>query len=396
MLLAGCAPEREPRASEPVESPALRHPASAPASFVQSADAAASDASASPARRAIFRRFPALEASLPLTELTELPTAVEPARALGDVVGLRRLYLKRDDRAGVPYGGAKLRKLELFFGQARAQRQHALMTVGGVGSNQALATALHGRRLGFEVTLLLLPQAPSDLVRRHLLAEVAQGATLVALSEADENRALERRAKRAGAYPIPEGGTSPLGDLGFVNAGLELADQVSSGQVPLPDVIYLPLGTGGSAAGLALGLELAGLATRVVAVRVATQRYGTLAKLRAEAASAARLLHQLDPSVPSITLGPSRIEVREGYVGGGYAAVTQKGRAARSLAHAHGIELDETYSAKAFAALVDDAPGLADRVVVYWLTFDPRDAELGSAPSSALPPAFRGYFPPPK
>ncbi|MEJ2433914.1 MAG: hypothetical protein P8Y53_12425, partial [Pseudolabrys sp.] len=54
--------------------------------------------------------------------------------------------------------------------------------------------------------------------------------------------------------------------------GLELADQVGRGELPEPRAVFLPYGTGGTAVGLALGLQLGGLASRVVAVRVIVER----------------------------------------------------------------------------------------------------------------------------
>ena len=45
----------------------------------------------------------------------------------------------------------------------------------------------------------------------------------------------------------------PLGTVGYVAAGLELAAQVEAGEIAAPDRIYIATGTMGSAGGLALG-----------------------------------------------------------------------------------------------------------------------------------------------
>lgn len=105
----------------------------------------------------LFERFPVLDKSLPRIELGRYPSAIEHAPALLD----DRLYVKRDDdftrspsfQDGLArvYGGGKVRKLELFLGEARALGKRQLVTFGGVGSNQALAAALLGRALGFAV-----------------------------------------------------------------------------------------------------------------------------------------------------------------------------------------------------------------------------------------------------
>ena len=56
--------------------------------------------------------------------------------------------------------------------------------------------------------------------------------------------------------------------MGFVKAGLELAEQIRAGVLPEPERIYLAAGTCGSLAGLAAGLELAGVHSRIYGVRV--------------------------------------------------------------------------------------------------------------------------------
>jgi D-cysteine desulfhydrase len=342
----------------------------------------------------LFRKYPTLEARLPWQKLAELPSPVEHAVELGNEIGIPKLYLKRDDRLGEGYGGAKLRKLEPFFGDAKKTGRHTLLTTGTVASNQTLATALHGKRQGFSVSLLLLTEAATEQARWHLLAEHSLGARMELLPGGDENAALERRARSTDrAYVIPAGGTTPRGDAGFVNAGLELAEQVKAGALPKPDVVYIPLGTGGSAAGIALGLSLAGLDTQVIAIRVATERYGTLAKLRAEAVSAREFLHALDPALPRGELEPERIHVDHRFVGSGYARPSSAGARASQIAKRHGIVLDDTYSAKAFAALLADAPSLRARVVLFWLTYDARRLPTDSVDFRQLPPSFHLFFP---
>ena len=64
-------------------------------------------------------------------------------------------------------------------------------------------------------------------------------------------------------YVIPLGGSSPMGAMGYVNAGLELAAQIAAGEIPPPSRIYLALGTMGTAMGLLLGLKAAGVKTNL-------------------------------------------------------------------------------------------------------------------------------------
>jgi len=336
----------------------------------------------SPARR-LHALFPGTR-MLPWLRLSSWPTPLEEHASLAKALGVGRLFVKRDDRAGAAYGGSKLRKLELLLADAEARGHRGVATQGGVASNQTLATAFFAKQRGLAAQLFLLPERPSAAARAHLLAQAALGAEqrLVG-SEAQAGRAIARLAERP--YVIPTGGSSALGNAGFVEAGLELAEQVK------PDAVYLPLGTGGSAVGLALGLQTARADAEVVAVRTASPRFGTPSLLRRAAREMSSLLHALDPAFASTDRLP-RLRVREGFVGKGYAEPTASGRRMRDLARAEaGLELDLTYSAKALAALAADAPKLRDKSVVFWLTYDAREVPSGTAKVSDLPRALRAY-----
>ncbi|HEY8378082.1 MAG TPA: pyridoxal-phosphate dependent enzyme, partial [Nannocystis sp.] len=126
----------------------------------------------------LFRRYPEAARRLPWLPLATLPTPVEPL-ALDDTGGDgARLWIKRDDQSGLPYGGNKVRKLEFILARARDLGATRLITAGATGSHHALATAVYGRRLGFDVTLCLFPQPLTDHVRRVLLLDHALGAEL--------------------------------------------------------------------------------------------------------------------------------------------------------------------------------------------------------------------------
>lgn len=339
---------------------------------------------------ALFRAYPSLAEHVPWLSLGGLPTPVVELPELGRELGFASLAIKRDDLAGVDYGGSKLRKLEFLLGDAESRHAREIVASGGVASNQTLATALFARRRGLGVRLHLLPERPSPAARSHILAQARLGAEqrLVG-SEAESNR---KATKLAGAYVIPTGGSSTVGNLGFVEAGFELARQISEGRASAPSVVYLPLGTGGSAVGLRLGFDASKVAARVVAVRTASPRYGTKPQLASAYRGLARYLEERAPGFPSRSKLDG-IDVREGFVGKGYAEPTAGGRRARErLARAAKLELDLTYSAKAFAALLADAPRLVGERVLFWLTFDARPVPLPDGPGTPVPKALAGYL----
>ncbi len=340
-------------------------------------------AGARSASRELTRRFPGL-AGLPWLDLARFPTPLEESPALARALGVGRLLIKRDDRAGATYGGSKLRKLELLLGDAEARGHRAVAAVGGVGSNQTLATAVFAKQRGLRAHLYLLAERPSAGVREHLLAQAALGAQQQLVgAESQAVRAIARLPGRP--YSIPMGGSSPLGNVGFVEAGLELARQVQA------DVVYMPLGTGGSAVGLALGLQVAGAATHVVAVRTASMRYASPSLIRRSTRDISSVLLARDAQFPAHDRLP-HLGVRDGFVGKGYAEPTEAGRRMRTLARdVAGLELDLTYSAKAMAALRADAAKLWDKTVVFWLSYDPRRVDAAGVGPGDLPRALRGY-----
>jgi len=172
--------------------------------------------------------------------------------------------------------------------------------------------------------------------------------------------------RRAGALGerrwIPGGGAHPRAVAGHVLAGLELATQVADP----PDAIVLPLGTGGTAAGVSLAVGALGWPTRIVGVRVAPRIVANRWRTTWLAHAARRLLARHGIRLPPPA---SRIPLMlvDG-VGAGYGHPSPEGEAARRLASQHGLALDPTYGAKAFAFLLQRAACDVQRVV-FWHTF---------------------------
>ncbi len=352
--------------------------------------------SAPPAPYPLFAHVPSLAPALARIAFSDYPSPVQRLGSLERHLGTGPLYAKRDDLLGDPFGGGKLRKLELALGAARARGCRAVVTFGGVGSNHALATALYARRAGLRAILMLVPEPPNERVRHRLLAEQALGAELRHYHSLDRAKAAARRL-RAGSPGDPPpcviaaGGSSAVGNAGFVSAAFELKDQIARGALPEPDRIYLAAGTGGSAAGLCLGLAAAGLRSRLMAVQVAPN--ASLAQIRRQHAELLDALRLLDPSFPDLPFDPGRIELVRGQLGAGYARPTAQGSGAIELFQQHaGLELDDTYTGKALAALLEHAPRLAHEVVLFWNSYDARRPDVGDTRPEDLPADLQGYF----
>ncbi|HEY3318050.1 MAG TPA: pyridoxal-phosphate dependent enzyme [Coriobacteriia bacterium] len=344
----------------------------------------------------LFRRFPSLAGRVPHVALVRRPTPVQRFE-----IGGAETWVKRDDLSAEPYGGNKVRKLEFLLAEALAQGATETVTFGAAGSNHALATAVYARSLGLRPISLLAPQPNAAYVRRNLLAQLAVGADVRLFHDGESReraavRLLREREAETGRRPfvVAMGGSSPLGTLGFVDAALELAEQIEAGELPLPDLLYVPLGSMGTAAGLILGLRVAGLPTRVVAVRVTPLEWADEAKLAALVAETAKLLRAAGAElaeVPALAW-----EVRHDLFGEEYARFTSAGMAGVEAARTAGMHLEGTYTGKTMAALLADARSgaLGGSGTLFWDTYSSRD--LGFLTAAAdwrdLPEGCRAYF----
>jgi D-cysteine desulfhydrase len=353
---------------------------------------------------ALFKRYPELARRIPYLPLAALPTPVRVAGALVEDGAVDSLTLKCDDVTGDPYGGNKVRKLAFLIADAQARGAETTVTFGAAGSNHALATAIYARAAGLRPVSMLVPQKNTEKVRKNLLRGYAAGATL---KHFESRRAVSRdtvaQVVAAAAqgqprpYIIPAGGSSPVGTLGFVDAGLELAAQVQAGILPAPQVLYVASGTMGTCVGLLIGLQLAGLKTRVVAVRVTAPPFTSLARAHRLYRRTVGLLHRYLPALGPLRFPEDRFLLRDEFLGPHYGFLTEAGEAA--VAHARnrlGVALEGVYTGKALACLLADARAgqLAGQSVLFWNTYNSRpqaDAVAG-VDYRQLPEPFHRYF----
>lgn len=338
-------------------------------------------------RDALQAAYPELHERLPRVTLGRWPTAIErlPGLLPADV----ELWVKRDDQAGTLYGGNKVRKLEyLLAGLAPGAR---VITSGGHGSHHVLATALYGRARGLTVAAVLYPQPTTARVLDTLRCDLAAGAQLFPARSylgvpLQAVRALRASARIPGpTHLITPGGSSPLGTLGWIAGGLEIAAQVAAGAAPRFDAVYAALGSGGTVAGLWLGL---GAATEaLVAVPVVPALVGNRAVVALLAYRAQRLLRSHVPGAPALPPRP-RLVLRRGFLGGGYGHVTAEATEAEARAAACGLAVEPTYTGKVLAALLADARAgrLAGKRVLFLHSYNGHDlAGLLTAAPARLP-----------
>lgn len=197
-------------------------------------------------------------------------------------------------------------------------------------------------------------------------------------------------------YIIPTGGSNPRGALGFVNAAFELQTQIKQGLLPEPDYIYIACGSMATTVGLMIGCKLAGLRTEIIPVAIEPVSLKDFSPaFKTLYAQTSELLHSADPSIPLLLLGDQDLLLDVEQCRADYAVFTEEGVAAvRLVNRLETIKLEGTYTGKALAALISDAPNLKDKTVLFWDTYCGLDfsAQTSAASYKQLPTYFHSYF----
>jgi D-cysteine desulfhydrase len=316
--------------------------------------------------------------------------------------------MKNEGLYGTVYGGNKPRMLEFVLADVLAKGARTILTFGGLGTNHGLATALYGREQGFRTVLLLLDQPVDDIVRRQLCWFQQLGAILRYTGNAPRTVVtallllLRYASWRGGKLPylLLPGGSTAMGTVGYVNGALELAEQVATGELPEPENVVVALGSGGTAAGLVLGLRLAGLKTHVVAIRISDKLPLTPETVAGLANRAARLMRKKGAGLSSAKIEPASITVLSDWLGQGYGYPTPEGKRAQELLQEkEDFALDLTYTAKTMAALLAllEDGRLGEGPTLYWHTYNALPPPLPEPEPDdyrRLPRVFHRFFEP--
>lgn len=293
--------------------------------------------------------------------LAHLPTPLWRNDALDSLIGAE-VWVKRDDMSAGAEAGNKIRKLEYLLRDAVERRVDTVITCGAVQSNHARATALLGASLGLTSLLFLRSRDPATIPAPtgNLLLDRLAGAEVRFISADDYARrdALMREAveqlARSGrrAYVIPEGGSNGLGALGYVNAMREVRQQLDLGLAGGPepfDVVVHACGSGGTAAGVALGARSSEVARRVHAVAVCDSREYFEALVERIITEARRLQSDLSDAADLV--------VEDSHKGPAYGVPSdEQRRFIIDVARRTGLVLDPVYSGKALFGLAQLDP----------------------------------------
>ncbi|KAG5536005.1 hypothetical protein RHGRI_023706 [Rhododendron griersonianum] len=193
------------------------------------------------------------------------------------------VWLKRDDLSGMQLSGNKVRKLEFLLAEAVAQGADCIITIGGIQSNHARATAVAAKYLDLDCYLIL--RTSKVLVDKdpgltgNLLVERLVGAHIDLVSKEEYAKTgslaltnlLKEKLISEGRKPyvIPVGGSNSLGTWGYIEAVKEIEQQLQTGNGKAEfDDIVVACGSGATTAGLAIGSWLSEWKAKVHAFSV--------------------------------------------------------------------------------------------------------------------------------
>ena len=295
-----------------------------------------------------------------------LPTPLVPAPRLAEILGSGPLWIKRDDLTGSAWPATRRERWSVCSATPSAM----VATCSWPPAAPAPTSAPRARSRTPLWTGLRAAASPIGLCgrldqRRHRTG----GRSAAALRRGPGPREPRRRRGRASGrtpggraapYPLPRGGATPVGAVGYAYAAREVSQQSAALGIQ-PDVVVVATGSGTTQAGLVAGQAGYGLWWHVIGASVsrpideATERVQALAK-----ACAAELGFQ-DPN-------PDDVDVRD-LRGAGFGIASPADRMSAELAlTSEGLLLDDHYGAQAMTllrrVLAEERPGSA----IFWST----------------------------
>jgi len=261
------------------------------------------------------------------------------------------LWVKRDDVMELAMGGNKVRKLEFLMADAQEKGCDVVITTGDLHSNHTRLTAAAARKLGMKAILAMKGKRP-DSIAGNLLLDFLFGADVrffdvggKEMPSVMEDIRKEEEEKGERCYVIPRGGASAHGVLGYVNATLEIKQQLEADGL---DFIVFTTGTGATQAGLILGKKLARLNAKVVGIsagRPAQEIANDVMRLVNECASMMGV---------DLDVSPGEVVIDDSYTCGGYGIVTKEVTDLMEMvAQKEGLLVDPVYTGKGLLGLID-------------------------------------------
>jgi D-cysteine desulfhydrase family pyridoxal phosphate-dependent enzyme len=295
-----------------------------------------------------------------------LPTPIEELPRLTESLGGPRILVKRDDQTGLAFGGNKTRKLEFLVAEAREQGADMLISAGAIQSNHCRQTVAAAARFGFDCTLVLTGERPSQPSANFLLDQLFGAEIITVADRKDRDRVLQETFDNAVAagrkpYLVPYGGSSPTGAMGYTFAMEEFTKQNVS-----VDWVVFGTSSGGTHAGLVLGQRVFGFKGKILGISIDETEAELKAHVSALATQASEKLGE------RIEFTGNDVLANDDYCQAGYGVFGEGEREAIKLfASNEGLLLDPVYTGRAAAGMIDlirKGYFKKDETILFWHT----------------------------
>ncbi len=293
----------------------------------------------------------AMLSGFPRTDISVLPTPLHRLENVSRALEAN-VFCKRDDLTGFAFGGNKTRKLDFLIAEALEKGYDTLIAMGALQSNFCRMAAGAAVTRGMEAHLILGGKEP-DKYTGNLLIDRFLGANIHTVdtmdwSAWDEHASeLEKQLTSQGkkVYFMPVGGSVPTGVLGYISGFLEIMEDCERMELEFSRIVFAD-GSLGTHAGLLIGSSLCEWNGEIVGISVAKPAADAVGEIQTLCRQTLERLGQ------AVDLKP--IIVDDGYIGECYGRPTEAGKEAIQLfCKGDGVFLDEVYSGKAAAGLID-------------------------------------------
>lgn len=286
----------------------------------------------------------------PKKQLTISPTPIYQLERISKWLGCN-IYIMREDLTGFCLGGNKVRKLDYLIADAIENGADTLITtVASSFSRNAAA----GKAFGLTVHVVLTGSestqnsASQKLFKQcdtviHYVEETGENS----LQRAYDNIVIKLNNQGKKLYHLHPGGSDSIGSLGYINAFNQIVQFSQDNNIHFNNIIH-PTGSTATQVGLLLGQHISQYDTKIIGMAVSQQTNIQSQRVEKLAQATAKML--------AIELDSSAIIVDDSFIGSGYPIPSKEAiSAANIFASLEGVLLDEIYSGKAAAGLIQYA-----------------------------------------
>lgn len=300
--------------------------------------------------------------------LTHTPTPIELLPNLTKFLNNTAVFIKRDDCTGLGLGGNKARQLEFYFGDALKKNANTILATGALQSNFVRMTAAAAAKVGLTCHIQLedrvshssqaYKKSGNVFLNNLFGAVVHKCGQNIDENEADKNLdeiASDLIKEGMRPYPIHLSPTdSPLGALGYVNAAIEILNQIEELSLDIGEIVVAS-GSGNTHAGLLFGLRALGSLIPVTGVCVRRKREPQHERIKKICSNIANLL------VLPQYVKETDINLTDWILDPGYGHLNNETVEAIGLCgKLEGIVVDPVYSGKSMAVCINKARNKKD------------------------------------